>query len=189
MWYIIYLLHSGISLSNKKEQTSNNLNGSQKCGVKQRRHKKYVSYNSIEIPWDWFEGVGGLPGGWWNSWEWQKCFISWWYWWLHEYTFVKTHLIVHWRFIHFIICKLCHSETDLKEKNGWGERQEESELLRPLLNYSFNWHRSHHTFQISPWSVKCPYCLSFLALISVFLAAKIFLTDEIKFQVAMNLKC
>lgn len=109
--------------------------------------------------------------------------------WLHKYTFVKTYLIVHLGFINFIICKLCHSETDLKEKNVWGERQEESELLRPSLNHSFNWHWSHHTFQIPPRSVKCLYCLSLLALIFMFLAAKIFLTDEIKFQAAMSLKC
>lgn len=48
--------------------------------------------------------------------EWWKCTISWLWWYLYNYTFVKTHWTVHFKWMNFIICKLYFKKLKFKSK-------------------------------------------------------------------------
>ena len=60
----------------------------------------------------------------WNSWLWQ---------WLHDYTFVKTRLIVHLKFMNCIVCKLCFNKTVKKERMT---EEKDRRNLNPWDHYS-----------------------------------------------------
>ena len=66
----------------------------------------------------------GASGTFWNSWLWQ---------WLHDYTYVKTCLIVHLKFMNSIVCKLCFNKTVKKERMT---EEKDRRNLNPWDHYS-----------------------------------------------------